>query len=151
MDNAKTARLKPFNVTNQTAAHRLALEGFELVSVIPSNKSAEEAQFIFTFNATADFKKRYKEILAEAEERENAEKERLAEAAAELERLRAENEELKRLSAENTAETAPKTEEYAGIDAVMDKLAELEALGNCILSNVAALEFFKHLRGEGQS
>ena len=35
-------------------------------------------------------------------------------------------------------------------DAVLDKLAELEALGNCILSNVAALNFYKRLHGESK-
>lgn len=167
---ADTPKVRPFNVMDQTVAHRLAIEGFEILGVVPSNKYADKAHFIFTFNSNSKFKKRFKEILDEVE-KSSAEKEKeSAEAAAELERLRTENEKLKAELSEKTAEKSAEnvskpaknvsksnkkcemSEKTAlsDTDAVLDKLAELEALGNCILSNIAALTFYKRLHGESK-
>lgn len=170
---ADTPKVRPFNVMDQTVAHRLAIEGFEILGVVPSNKYADKAHFIFTFNSNSKFKKRFKEILDEVEN-SSAEKEKeSAEAAAELERLRTENEKLKAELSEKTAEKCNKSAEnvskpaknvsksdkkcemsektaLSDTDAVLDKLAELEALGNCILSNIAALTFYKRLHGESK-
>jgi len=163
---ADTPKVRPFNVMDQTVAHRLAIEGFEILGVVPSNKYADKAHFIFTFNSTSKFKKRFKEILDEVEKASAEQEKESAEAAAELERLWTENEKLKAELSEKTAENAEKSaenvsktdktrensEETARFDrdAVLDKLAELEALGNCILSNVAALTFYKRLHGESK-
>lgn len=167
---ADTPKVRPFNVMDQTAAHRLAIEGFEILGVVPSNKYADKAHFIFTFNSNSKFKKRFKEILDEVESASAERDKEAAEAAAELERLRTENEKLKAELSEKTAEKSAKnvskpaknvsksdkkcemSEKTAlsDTDAVLDKLAELEALGNCILSNVAALNFYKRLHGESK-
>lgn len=170
---ADTPKVRPFNVMDQTVAHRLAIEGFEILGVVPSNKYADKAHFIFTFNSNSKFKKRFKEILDEVESASAERDKEAAEAAAELERLRTENEKLKAELSEKTAEnvknlpknvsktaknvsktdkTRENSEETARFDrdAVLDKLAELEALGNCILSNVAALTFYKRLHGESK-
>lgn len=163
---ADTPKVRPFNVMDQTAAHRLAIEGFEILGVVPSNKYADKAHFIFTFNSNSKFKKRFKEILEEVEAA-SAEKEKAAaDNAAELERLRAENEKLKAEISEKSVKIVSKstksvsktqkTDEISeetyrdGFEAVLDKLAELEALGNCILSNVGALNFYKRLHGESK-
>lgn len=173
---ADTPKVRPFNVMDQTVAHRLAIEGFEILGVVPSNKYADKAHFIFTFNSNSKFKKRFKEILDEVEKVSAEQEKESAEAAAELERLRTENEKLKAELSEKTAENAENAEKSAenvskaaknvsktdkkcemsektalsDTDAVLDKLAELEALGNCILSNVAALNFYKRLHGESK-
>lgn len=170
---ADTPKIRPFNVMDQTVAHRLAIEGFEILGVVPSNKYADKAHFIFTFNSTSKFKKRFKEILDEVEKASAEQEKESAEAAAELERLWTENEKLKAELSEKTAENAEKSAEnvskpakkvsktdktcemsektaLSDTDAVLDKLAELEALGNCILSNVAALNFYKRLHGESK-
>lgn len=167
---ADTPKVRPFNVMDQTVAHRLAIEGFEILGVVPSNKYADKAHFIFTFNSNSKFKKRFKEILDEVEKASAEQEKESAEAAAELERLRSENEKLKAELSEKTAEKSAenvskpaknvsksdKKCEMSGktalsdTDAVLDKLAELEALGNCILSNVAALTFYKRLHGESK-
>lgn len=167
---ADTPKVRPFNVMDQTVAHRLAIEGFEILGVVPSNKYADKAHFIFTFNSNSKFKKRFKEILDEVESASAERDKEAAEAAAELERLRTENEKLKAELSEKTAEKSAKnvskpaknvsksdkkcemSEKTAlsDTDAVLDKLAELEALGNCILSNVAALNFYKRLHGESK-
>ena len=65
--NTASAKIHPFNVMDQRVAHRLAMEGFEILKVIPSNKYAAEAHFIFCFNGNSAFKKRFKAILAEEE------------------------------------------------------------------------------------
>lgn len=174
MENeVKTAdipKVRPFNVMDQTVAHRLAIEGFEILGVVPSNKYADKAHFIFTFNSNSKFKKRFKEILDEVESASAEHDKEAADTAAELERLRTENEKLKAELSEKTAENSPEnvskpaknvsksdkkcemSEKTAlsDMDAVLDKLAELEALGNCILSNVAALTFYKRLHGESK-
>lgn len=167
---ADTPKVRPFNVMDQTAAHRLAIEGFEILGVVPSNKYADKAHFIFTFNSNSKFKKRFKEILDEVENASAEHDKETADTAAELERLRTENEKLKAELSEKTAEKSAKnvskpaknvsksdkkcemSEKTAlsDTDAVLDKLAELEALGNCILSNVAALNFYKRLHGESK-
>lgn len=167
---ADTPKVRPFNVMDQTVAHRLAIEGFEILGVVPSNKYADKAHFIFTFNSNSKFKKRFKEILDEVESASAEHDKETAESAAELERLRIENEKLKAELSEKTAEksaenvskpakTVSKTDKKCEMpektalsdrDAVLDKLAELEALGNCILSNVAALNFYKRLHGESK-
>ena len=167
---ADTPKVRPFNVMDQTVAHRLAIEGFEILSVVPSNKYADKAHFIFTFNSNSKFKKRFKEILDEVESASAERDKEAAEATAELERLRTENEKLKAELSEKTVEKSAKnvskpaknvsksnkkcemSEKTAlsDTDAVLDKLAELEALGNCILSNVAALNFYKRLHGESK-
>lgn len=167
---ADTPKVRPFNVMDQTVAHRLAIEGFEILGVVPSNKYADKAHFIFTFNSNSKFKKRFKEILDEVEKASAEQEKESAEAAAELERLRTENEKLKAELSEKTAEKSAEnvskpaknvsksnkkcemSEKTAlsDTDAVLDKLAELEALGNCILSNVAALNFYKRLHGESK-
>lgn len=170
---ADTPKVRPFNVMDQTVAHRLAIEGFEILGVVPSNKYADKAHFIFTFNSNSKFKKRFKEILDEVEKASAEYDKETADTAAELERLRTENEKLKAELSEKTAEnvknlpknvsrtaknvsktdkTCEMSEETAlsDTDAVLDKLAELEALGNCILSNVAALTFYKRLHGESK-
>lgn len=170
---ADTPKVRPFNVMDQTVAHRLAIEGFEILGVVPSNKYADKAHFIFTFNSNSKFKKRFKEILDEVESASAERDKEAAEATAELERLRTKNEKLKaelsekaaekcNKSAENvskTAKTVSKSDKkcemseetvLSDTDAVLDKLAELEALGNCILSNVAALNFYKRLYGESK-
>lgn len=174
MDNkvktADTLKVRPFNVMDQTVAHRLAIEGFEILEVIPSNKYADEAHFIFTFNSNSKFQKRFKAILAEVEG-ESAEREKeAAETAAELEQLRTENEtlkaELSEKNAKNSAENVPKPvknvsktdkiceisgeTDHSDLDDVLDKLAGLEAIGNCILSNIAALNFYKRLYAESK-
>lgn len=167
---ADTPKVRPFNVMDQTVAHRLAIEGFEILGVVPSNKYADKAHFIFTFNSNSKFKKRFKEILDEVESASAERDKEAAEATAELERLRTENEKLKAELSEKTAEKSAKnvskpaknvsksdkkcemSEKTAlsDTDAVLDKLAELEAIGNCILSNVAALNFYKRLHGESK-
>lgn len=167
---ADTPKVRPFNVMDQTVAHRLAIEGFEILGVVPSNKYADKAHFIFTFNSNSKFKKRFKEILDEVESASAERDKEAAEATAELERLRTENEKLKAELSEKTAEKSAKnvskpaknvsksdkkcemSEKTAlsDTDAVLDKLAELEALGNCILSNIAALTFYKRLHGESK-
>lgn len=170
---ADTPKVRPFNVMDQTVAHRLAIEGFEILGVVPSNKYADKAHFIFTFNSNSKFKKRFKEILDDVEKASAEQEKESAEAAAELERLRTENEKLKAELSEKTAENAEKSAEnvskpaknvsktdktcemsektaLSDTDAVLDKLAELEALGNCILSNAAALNFYKRLHGESK-
>lgn len=167
---ADTPKVRPFNVMDQTVAHRLAIEGFEILGVVPSNKYADKAHFIFTFNSNSKFKKRFKEILDEVESTSTERDKEAAESAAELERLRIENEKLKAELSEKTAEKSAEnvskpaknvsksdkkcemSEKTAlsDMDAVLDKLAELEALGNCILSNVAALTFYKRLHGESK-
>ncbi len=167
---ADTPKVRPFNVMDQTVAHRLAIEGFEILGVVPSNKYADKAHFIFTFNSNSKFKKRFKEILDEVEKASAEQEKESADTVAELERLRTENEKLKAELSEKTAEKSTKnvskpaknvsksdkkcemSEETAlsDTDAVLDKLAELEALGNCILSNVAALNFYKRLHGESK-
>lgn len=170
---ADTPKVRPFNVMDQTVAHRLAIEGFEILGVVPSNKYADKAHFIFTFNSNSKFKKRFKEILDEVENASAEHDKETADIAAELERLRTENEKLKAELSEKTAENAEKSAEkvskpaktvsktdkkcempektaLSDRDAVLDKLAELEALGNCILSNVAALNFYKRLHGESK-
>ena len=167
---ADTPKVRPFNVMDQTVAHRLAIEGFEILGVVPSNKYADKAHFIFTFNSNSKFKKRFKEILDEVESASAERDKEAAEATAELERLRTENEKLKAELSEKTVEKSAKnvskpaknvsksnkkcemSEKTAlsDTDAVLDKLAELEALGNCILSNVAALNFYKRLHGESK-
>lgn len=170
---ADTPKVRPFNVMDQTVAHRLAIEGFEILGVVPSNKYADKAHFIFTFNSNSKFKKRFKEILDEVESASAEHDKETADTAAELERLRTENEKLKAELSEKTAENAEKSAEnvskpaknvsktdkkcemskktaLSDTDAVLDKLAELEALGNCILSNVAALNFYKRLHGESK-
>lgn len=170
MENeVKTAdipKVRPFNVMDQTVAHRLAIEGFEILGVVPSNKYADKAHFIFTFNSNSKFKKRFKEILDEVEKASAEQEKESADTAAELERLRTENEKLKAELSEKIAENAEKSAEnvsktdktcemsekttLSDMDAVFDKFAELEALGNCILSNVAALNFYKRLHGESK-
>lgn len=167
---ADTPKVRPFNVMDQTVAHRLAIEGFEILGVVPSNKYADKAHFIFTFNSNSKFKKRFKEILDEVESASAEHDKEIADTAAELERLRTENEKLKAELSEKTAEKSAKNvskpaknvsksdkkcemSEKTALsdrDAVLDKLAELEALGNCILSNVAALNFYKRLHGESK-
>lgn len=167
---ADTPKVRPFNVMDQTVAHRLAIEGFEILGVVPSNKYADKAHFIFTFNSNSKFKKRFKEILDEVESASAERDKEAAESAAELERLRTENEKLKAELSEKTAEKSAEnvskpaknvsksnkkcemSEKTAlsDTDAVLDKLAELEDLGNCILSNVAALNFYKRLHGESK-
>lgn len=167
---ADTSKVRPFNVMDQTVAHRLAIEGFEILGVVPSNKYADKAHFIFTFNSNSKFKKRFKEILDEVESASAEHDKETADTAAELERLRTENEKLKAELSEKTAEKSAEnvskpaknvsksdkkcemSEKTAlsDMDAVLDKLAELEALGNCILSNVAALTFYKRLHGESK-
>lgn len=170
---ADIPKVRPFNVMDQTVAHRLAIEGFEILGVVPSNKYADKAHFIFTFNSNSKFKKRFKEILDEVEKASAEQEKESADTAAELERLRTENEKLKVELSEKTAENAEKSAEnvskpaktvsktdktcemsektaLSDMDAVLDKLAELEALGNCILSNVAALNFYKRLHGESK-
>lgn len=167
---ADTPKVRPFNVMDQTVAHRLAIEGFEILGVVPSNKYADKAHFIFTFNSNSKFKKRFKEILDEVEKASAEYDKETADTAAELERLRTENEKLKAELSEKTAEKSAEnvskpaknvsksnkkcemSEKMAlsDTDAVLDKLAELEALGNCILSNVAALNFYKRLHGESK-
>lgn len=174
---ADTPKVRPFNVMDQTVAHRLAIEGFEILSVVPSNKYADKAHFIFTFNSSSKFQKRFKAILDEVEAAAASETEKtaqeIAEATAELERLRTENENLKAELCEKTAENAKKSSknvskpaknvsktdksdeisektDRSDMDDVLDKLASLEALGNCILSNVAALNFYKRLHGESK-
>lgn len=170
---ADTPKVRPFNVMDQTVAHRLAIEGFEILGVVPSNKYADKAHFIFTFNSNSKFKKRFKEILDEVEKASAEQEKESADTAAELERLRTENEKLKaelsekiaenaEKSAENVSKTAknvsksdkkcemPEKTALSDMDAVFDKFAELEALGNCILSNVAALNFYKRLHGESK-
>ncbi len=173
MDEVKTAdtpKVRPFNVMDQMVAHRLAIEGFEILGVVPSNKYADEAHFIFTFNSNSKFQKRFKAILAEVESGSAEQEKEAADTAAELERLRTENEKLKAELCEKTAENAKKSSKNASkttkngsksskkceisektdrsdMDDVLDKLAGLEALGNCILSNVAALNFYKRLHG----
>ncbi|MDE6594196.1 MAG: hypothetical protein K2K57_14185 [Oscillospiraceae bacterium] len=43
-------KLHPFNVMDQMIAHSLAMEGFEIINVIPSNKYAEAVySFSYTF------------------------------------------------------------------------------------------------------
>lgn len=170
---ADTPKVRPFNVMDQTVAHRLAIEGFEILGVVPSNKYADKAHFIFTFNSNSKFKKRFKEILDEVESASSEQEKETADTAAELERLRTENEKLKAELCEKTAEKCNKSAEnvskpaknvsksdkkcemsgetaLSDTDAVLDKLAELEALGNCILSNIAALTFYKRLHGESK-
>lgn len=152
-------KVRPFNVMDQMVAHRLAIEGFEILGVVPSNKYADKAHFIFTFNSNSKFKKRFQEILAEVEAAAASE-------ASELDKLKAENEKLKAELCEKGAKTVSKSaknvsktgkscgiseETYrSDMDEVRDKLAGLEALGNCILSNVAALNFYKRLHGESK-
>lgn len=152
-------KVRPFNVMDQMVAHRLAIEGFEILGVVPSNKYADKAHFIFTFNSNSKFKKRFQEILAEVEAASASE-------VSELDKLKSENEKLKAelcekcaksvsKSAKNVSKTGKTGEnsgktDYSNMDAVLDKLAELEALGNCILSNVAALNFYKRLHGESK-
>ena len=174
MDKVKTAdtpKVRPFNVMDQMVAHRLAIEGFEILGVVPSNKYADKAHFIFTFNSNSKFQKRFKAILSEVESGSAEQEKEAADTAAELERLRTENEKLKAELCEKTAENAKKssksasktakivskTDKSCGIseemyrsdmDEVLDKLAGMEALGNCILSNLAALTFYKRLHGE---
>lgn len=174
-------KIRPFSVMDQMVAHRLAMEGFEIINVIPSNKYADEAHFIFNFNANSAFKKRFKEILAEVESKtaqaaadhEMAVKETSEKVAAVIAALEAENAELKAKlsekitendakidekslktdekcakSAQKTAKNVSKMEkqdEISELDIIMDKLADLEALNNCILSNVAALNFYNHM------
>lgn len=159
---AKTAeekpKIRPFNVMDQTAAHRLALEGFEILSVIPSNKYADEAHFIFCFNATNAFKKRFKEIIAEVEsQKAAAEAERVSfeELLRENEKLRTENAELLQKIGENSSKNSEKTAENeekqvfsSDNSDIIDALARLEALGNCILSNVSAVSFFERLHNK---
>lgn len=170
---ADTPKVRPFNVMDQTVAHRLAIEGFEILGVVPSNKYADKSHFIFTFNSNSKFKKRFKEILDDVEKASAEQEKETADTAAELERLRTENEKLKAELSEKTAENAEKSAEnvskpaknvsksdkkcemsektaLSDMDAVLDKLAELEALGNCILSNIAALTFYKRLHGESK-
>lgn len=146
---SEVKKVRPFNVMDQTVAHRLALEGFEILGVVPSNKYADKAHFIFTFNSNSKFKKRFQEILAEVEAAAASE-------VSELDKLKAENEklrtELSDKSTENVndpAENVLKTD-ISGTDAVLDKLAELEALGNRILSNIAAQNFYKHFHCENK-
>lgn len=177
MDNevktADTPKVRPFNVMDQMVAHRLAIEGFEILGVVPSNKYADKAHFIFTFNSNSKFQKRFKAILAEVESGSAEQEKEAADTAAELERLRTENEKLKAELCEKTAENAKKSSKSASktaktvsktgksceiseetyrsdMDEIRDTLAGLEALGNCILSNVAALNFYKRLHGESK-
>ncbi|MCM1577965.1 MAG: hypothetical protein NC078_04115 [Ruminococcus sp.] len=178
----KPKKLHPFNVMDQTAAHRLAMEGFEIINVIPSNKYADKAHFIFCFDGTAKFKKRFAEVLSEVEAAAEREEKEKAEVLAETERLKAENERLNALicgkSCEKSAENEVKTggidlkkgekceeneESYEAdtmteeitvdmdnkaVSDIIDSLARLEALGNCILSNVAAANFYKRLHNK---
>ncbi|MDE5741971.1 MAG: hypothetical protein K2H90_05935, partial [Oscillospiraceae bacterium] len=113
MDNevktADTPKVRPFNVMDQMVAHRLAIEGFEILGVVPSNKYADKAHFFFTFNSNSKFQKRFKAILAEVESASAERDKEAAEAAAELERLRTENEKLKAELREKTAENAKKS------------------------------------------
>ncbi len=55
MDNevrtVDTPKVRPFNVMDQMVAHRLAVEGFEILSVIPSDKYAAEAHFMLSCGA----------------------------------------------------------------------------------------------------
>ncbi len=155
-------KIRPFNVMDQTAAHRLALEGFEILNVIPSNKYADEAHFIFCFNATNAFKKRFKEIIAEVESQKAvAEDEQISfeELLRENEKLKSENAELLQKLGENSSKNSEKNaenEEKTGEKQVfssdnsdiLDALARLEALGNCILSNVSAVSFFERLHNK---
>lgn len=151
-------KIRPFNVMDQTAAHRLALEGFEILNVIPSNKYADEAHFIFCFNATNAFKKRFKEIIAEVEsQKAAAEAERVSfeELLRENEKLKAENAELLQKIGENSSKSSEKNAENEEKQAfssdnsdILDTLARLEALGNCILSNVSAVSFFERLHNK---
>lgn len=176
MDEVKTAdtpKVRPFNVMDQMVAHRLAIEGFEILGVVPSNKYADKAHFIFTFNSNSKFQKRFKAILSEVESGSAEQEKAAADTVAELERLRTENEKLKAELCEKTAENAKKSSKSASkttktvsktgksceiseetyrsdMDEVFDRLAGLEALGNCILSNVAALNFYKRLNGESK-
>lgn len=170
-------KLHPFNVMDQMIAHRLAMEGFEIINVIPSNKYADKAHFIFCFDSNSKFKKRFKEIKDEVEAAALSEAENIAELRQELERLRSENAKIKaeicEKSAENSAENDEKTPENgikmpqkcaktskskvnsdmtdsADMKTVMDRLASLEALGNCILGNVSALSFYEHLHSRSK-
>lgn len=153
-------KVRPFNVMDQMVAHRLAIEGFEILGVVPSNKYADKAHFIFTFNSNSKFKKRFQEILAEVEAAAASE-------VSELDKLKAENEKLKAelcekgaksvsKSAKNVSKTGKTGEisektDCSDMDAILDKLAELEALGNCILSNVAARNFYINFHGKHEN
>ncbi len=178
--NTEKAKIRTFNVMDQTVAHRLALEGFEILKVVPSNKYAKEAHFIFSFNASSAFKKHFKEILHDVEsetgspktsEEETFQKEK-AEMAASIQKLTSEVAALKeeicekdaqimQLNAEKSAFCSEKCEEKRGnseqiqemseacelqcLEAdnseVLNKLAELQAISNCILSTVSAIGF----------
>ncbi len=151
-------KIRPFNVMDQTAAHRLALEGFEILNVIPSNKYADEAHFIFCFNATNAFKKRFKEIIAEVESQKSTSEAgsiSFEEMLRENEKLKAENAELLQKTGENSSKNSEKTAENeekqvfsSDNSDILDALARLEALGNCILSNVSAVSFFERLHNK---
>lgn len=179
-------KIRPFNVMDQTVAHRLALEGFKIISVVPSNKYAKQSHFIFSFDSSATgFKKRFKEILAEVEAvsaKPGEEAEKIAALAEENEALKSEIEKLKAakceenaenhadneknshesvikcdesvISSENsaildenceqdaaTSETCSLEQVCSGNEEVLTKLAELQALSNCILSTVSAVAF----------
>lgn len=181
-EKTTTPKLRPFAVMDQQIAHRLAMEGFELINAVPSNKYAAEAHFIFTFNGTAAFKKRFNIIREEVESetaRIASEKEKEAE---EIERIKAENAELKakisevfcekssentQKNAENIQINAEKTQKNAenmqeneensqitiknsDVDKILDKLAELQATGNCILSNIAAANFYTSFHNQNR-
>ena len=183
MSTEEKAKIRPFNVMDQMVAHRLALEGFEIIKVVPSNKYAMEAHFIFSFNANSAFKKRFKELLKEVEQETSAKKEETAPEAEDfqkekalladnLQKLASENvalkkeicekdEQIKQLSAEkaeiceenaeNADENSANSEENSEFcelqsvtvdnSEVLDKLAEIQALGNCILGTVSAIGF----------
>lgn len=68
----ESSKIHPFNVMDQRVAYRLAMEGFEILNVIPSNKYSAEAHFIFCFNGNSAFKKRFKAVLAEEESKLSA-------------------------------------------------------------------------------
>lgn len=172
--NPVLSKPRPFSVMNQQVAYRLAMEGFEIINVVPSNKYASEARFVFVFNGTPVFKKRFFAVREEVErdaDRLVSEKDN---AAKEIERLKAENAALKaeicrqncektaestQKSAENIQETAENPQkisenlqeisenikillENSDAEKIMDKLAELQAIGNCILTNIAATNFY---------
>lgn len=179
MENTEKAKIRPFNVMDQMVAHRLALEGFEILKVVPSNKYAKEAHFIFSFNASSAFKKRFKEILHEVEEsgtqkatdeeafrKEKAEmadsiqklasevvalKNEICEKDAQILQLTAEKSVFRSEKCEEKRENAEQDEEISETcelqcletdnSEVLNKLAELQALGNCILSTVSAIGF----------
>lgn len=186
---AEKAKIRPFNVMDQMVAHRLALEGFEILKVVPSNKYAKEAHFIFSFNASSAFKKRFKELLNEVEKEKSdnstdtssaseavAFQKEKAEMAASIQKLTSENAalkqeicekdaQIKRISEEKAAdfnensakncENSAFSEENSNLcelqsaafdnSEVLDKLAEIQALGNCILGTVSAIGFQMNL------